>query len=138
MSWAAKYVGIPYGDQGRDRAGCDCWGLARLVYAAELRIDLPSYAGAYASAAEMEEVAGLIAAEQATFIRGEDPVGVFDLLLFRQGRHNSHIGIALDTRRMLHVARGDQAKIEDYTAPRWSSRLIGNFRHAAIPGEGAA
>ena len=41
MIWANAYVGLPWADLGRDRTGCDCWGLARLVYAEQLGIALP-------------------------------------------------------------------------------------------------
>jgi len=44
--WASTYVGIPYRFAGRDRAGCDCWGLVRLVLAerfARGEIDAETY-----------------------------------------------------------------------------------------------
>ena len=59
MIWANAYVGLPWADLGRDRTGCDCWGLARLVYAEQLGIALPSYSDAYPCAGEQAEVAAL-------------------------------------------------------------------------------
>ncbi|MFB2595108.1 hypothetical protein ACEYYB_09670 [Paracoccus sp. p4-l81] len=44
--------------------GCDCYGLARVVYQEELAITLPDYLGDYASADEHGEVAALIAGAQ--------------------------------------------------------------------------
>ena len=41
----SNFVGIPHADLGRDRAGCDCYGLLRLVYAEDLGIALPSFTG---------------------------------------------------------------------------------------------
>jgi hypothetical protein len=58
--WTRAYIGIPFTELGRSQYGCDCWGLARLVYAQELGIDLPSYVGGYASTEERAEIAGLI------------------------------------------------------------------------------
>src|SRR5690606_31436671 len=110
MSWANGYVGIPFRDRGRTRTGCDCWGLARLVYAGELRIGLPDYSGAYASVEERAEIAELLAAAEA---RGPwRPVAVlqpFDLLLYRRGQHRSHVGIAVGGGRMLHMDGEDRA-----------------------------
>jgi hypothetical protein len=42
--WAGEYVGIPFADPGRDRGGCDCWGLVRLILAEQAGLALPSLA----------------------------------------------------------------------------------------------
>lgn len=134
MSWANGYIGIPYCDLGRDRQGCDCWGLARLVYAEELGLHLLSYVGDYACAEEQAEVATLIDAEsgQSPWSRIAVPKP-FDLLLFRRGRFASHVGIMVSRTRMLHVAGDEQAKIEDVTSARWGKRRIAAFRHVGRP-----
>ena len=60
LHWSAAYVGLPWAEKGRDRAGLDCWGLVRLVYANALLIELPSYTEAYASVAERGEIGALM------------------------------------------------------------------------------
>lgn len=130
MSWASTYVGIPYADLGRTPSGCDCWGLARLVYAHELSIALPSYTGDYVSADEIRDIDALIRQEtaKATWLRTEQ-VQPFDLLLFRQHRYGSHVGIHIEGDRMLHLAEEEHAKVARYSDPRWNKRLVGAFRH---------
>ncbi|WP_386173125.1 C40 family peptidase [Sulfitobacter sp. R86518] len=132
MSWSNTYVGIPYQDLGRSVTGCDCWGLAKVVYQAELGLTLPDYRDGYVSAEEQAEVASLIGKETATSIWSlvEEPVA-FDILLFRHGRLESHVGIYVRPGVMLHMATEDQAKHEDYLSPRWHRRLAGIFRFAA-------
>jgi cell wall-associated NlpC family hydrolase len=130
MSWSCRYVGIPYADLGRSAAGCDCWGLVRLVYGRELGIALPAYAGSYACAEERREVDALVATEEASGPwRPVTEIRAFDLLLFRVGTYRSHVGLAIDTARMLHVEGEDQAKVASQRAPRWASRFAGAYRH---------
>ncbi|BBE74368.1 C40 family peptidase [Oharaeibacter diazotrophicus] len=135
LDWASRYVGLPFADHGRTAEGCDCWGLVRLVYEAELGIALPSFEGVYASA---EELAAIGAA-----VRGErDGAGFglvaaaapFDLALFRVRRFEAHVGVVVDPRRevMLHMVFGERAVIETWTAPAWRSRLVGFHRHEAV------
>lgn len=129
MSWASKYIGLRYADQGRDWSGVDCWGLARLVYAEELGIELPSYASAYVSAEEVAEVDAALSG--ATERRNWAPVQraqPFDVYEFRTGQFRSHIGIAAAPGRMLHVHAGGAALIEALV-PRWNRRLLGIHRH---------
>jgi cell wall-associated NlpC family hydrolase len=130
MIWANAYIGIPFADLGRDVWGCDCWGLARLVYKTELSISLPSYAGDYVSAQERAEIDNLINQPDANIPWSQVTVPQpFDLLLFRRGQMRSHVAIAVDTRRMLHMDGEEQARIADFTLPRWSSRFCGAFQH---------
>ncbi len=133
--WSSRYVGIPYSEFGSDAAGCNCWGLAVLVYAEELGILLPDYRGLYASLQEQREIAALVAGE-----RG-DPVWskardhrAFDLALFRQGRLETHVGILISDRAMLHITADEQAKIERIDTGIWRPRLAGIYRHAQTEG----
>jgi len=129
MSWSSKYVGLPYTDHGRDRDGVDCWGLARLVYAEELGITLPSYADAYASAEELLEVDAILrgASERKQWC-AVSQTQPFDLFEFRVGAHRSHVGIAVSTSLMLHVHSGSAALVERIW-PRWTERRTGIYRH---------
>jgi len=135
MSWSNDYVGIPFQDVGRTREGCDCWGLARLVYANELEIDLPSFADAYDSTSDQDRLSDLLANRTAHpwWRVLPEQRAPFDLLLFREGRHDTHIGIVIEPRTMLHMARGDHAKIEAPTSPVWSSRFVAAYRHVLSP-----
>ena len=137
MSWSNTYVGIPYEDLGRTVTGCDCWGLARLVYEAEMKIILPGYTQGYASAEEQAEVASLIGQETSTSVWGRvDQPKDYDLLLFRHGRHESHVGIYVDQGVMLHMATDDQSKHERFDQGRWKARLVGCFRHSNMRSKG--
>ncbi|MBR26588.1 MAG: phage tail protein [Rhodobacteraceae bacterium] len=132
MSWSDRYLGLPYADLGRTRAGCDCYGLVRLVYAEQLGIELPSYAGDYVGAAEQAEVSALLDREEAVgpWRPVEDAILPFDLLLFRRGRLRSHVGVAVAVNLMLHMDGEAQARIARLSEPRWRSRFAGAFRHA--------
>lgn len=42
--WVATYIGIPFIDYGRSHEGCDCWGLARMIWNERAGIVLPEHA----------------------------------------------------------------------------------------------
>lgn len=128
-----RFIGIAHLDGGRDRYGCDCWGLVRLVYAERLGIVLPSYAGDYATTHERAELTALIARGRvAGAWRAVDRAQAFDALVFRVGPHASHIALAVDVRHMLHVhARGASVIVPQADA-MWRNRLTGIYRHEAM------
>ena len=134
MSWSNDYVGTPFLDLGRSDEGCDCWGLASLVYARELKIALPCYSEAYASTTEDAEISELLKGRNASpwlSTKTASPARIcsFDLLLFRRGSADTHIGIAVNDRIMLHMALGDSAKVESHATGRWAARFVGAYRH---------
>ena len=63
--WAGQYVGIPFVDLGRDRGGCDCWGLVRLVIAERTGFVLPSLDTGYGSETNVAGVVGEVDAARA-------------------------------------------------------------------------
>lgn len=129
-SWTNRYVGIPFAPFGADRAGCNCWGLVVLVYAEQLGVTLPDYAGAYASPEEQAEVAALVGTERSNpvWARVFD-VRPFDVLLFRRGGLDTHVGLYVDRGLMLHVTADDCAKLEHFETGTWGHRLTGIYRH---------
>ncbi len=127
-----RYVGIAQRDHGREWTGCDCWGLACLVYADELGIELPSYTGIHPSDIERAEIDHVMDTEAAAKRWGEvEHSKRYDLLLFRMGPYRCHVAIAIDARRMLHV-HTISSKIVPQSDPAWAKRLIGIYRHEAL------
>lgn len=132
MSWSDRFIGLPYSEFGRGRAGCDCWGLACLIYREELGLTLPDYVGDYASADEHAEIAALVAGAATSPlwvpVKG---AAAFDIAVFRRGRLSTHIGIVIHDRLMIHMAGEDQAKVQTYADGPFKHRFVGHFRHAA-------
>lgn len=134
MHWSGDFIGIPFRLRGRDRSGCDCWGLVRLAFAAR-GIELPSYADGYVDLGERDEIAALIAGEARQSWRrlvAPDEAREWDVAVFRDGPLALHIGIVVEMGRMLHVVRDRESIIESYRDGRWLHRLTGIYRHASI------
>ena len=129
MSWSNRFIGIPYFEFGRQRSGCDCWGLACIIYREEFGIILPDYLG-YGSVDEHQEIAALI--EGATTSPHWEKVAAevepFDIAIFRRGVLSTHLGVVIRSGLMIHMDGEDCAKVADYRSGRWKNRFIGHYR----------
>lgn len=104
--WVERYIGLPFLDGGRTLAGCDCWGLVRLVYWRELGLDLPSYGDT--SALDLVRAAHAIGwgkdagPWQAVPASALQP---FDVVVMRYAgrRLTGHVGLATGRQTVLHV-----------------------------------
>lgn len=125
-----RYVGIPWAEQACGLAACNCWGLVRLIYRERRGIELPSYSDRIASAADAAEIDALIADLRPDW--DEIPAGAetaFDLVLLRRGRFISHVGMAIEPGRLIHVSSDHPARVERYRAALFRRRVDGFFRH---------
>lgn len=107
--WWAEYIGIPFKDGGRDALGCDCWGLVRLVYAEQLGIDLPLVDG-YTHVKDGPGIQAMLDQWLPQWALTDEP-GEWDVPLFRMAGI-AHVGVMIDSTRMLHVMHGRDACIE--------------------------
>jgi cell wall-associated NlpC family hydrolase len=107
-----SYVGIPFRDGGRDREGCDCWGLLRLIYRDFLGVELPSYGEI--SAADLAAVSRRIDAgkdgERWQAVMSPRPLDAVVMRL-HGARRIGHVGVAVDGRRLIHIEKGTDAVV---------------------------
>lgn len=131
--WAKNYVGIPFKENGRDRDGCDCWGLLTMIWQQEFGKPLPEYTGhrwkPHGSAKEIgPDVSDYVS--QFTLIKPEQAV-MGDGVLIRMRGHPLHVGLVLEPGWMIHSHEEADSCIEDYRRPTWERRILGFYRYRA-------
>jgi cell wall-associated NlpC family hydrolase len=122
-----QYVGIPWRDGGRTRAGVDCWGLFRLVYAEVLGIELPSHSEDYTTALDRIVIRRLISEGIDRWRKVDIPETGDGALLNLANR--VHIGVVIGGGYMLHIEKGAGAVIENYNSIRMQKMLEGFYRY---------
>lgn len=127
-SWVAQYIGIPFVSKGRTAAGCDCWGLVRLVLAEQFGVLVPSYDETYTDANKPT------AAHAVGTLRGIDFVELpyaepGAAVVLRVKGLPWHVGIMVSQYCFLHVMRGIESVWERLDDLRWRNRVMGFHRY---------
>jgi cell wall-associated NlpC family hydrolase len=130
----SPYVGIPFLDRGRDRAGVDCWGLLRLVFGELAGVELPSYSEDYRTTADDAANADLIAGRAAPWSEVDEQfVRPLDGVLMTRAGIECHVGLVVRRGLVLHVGLGlTFSRIERYHAMRLRRRTSRFLRHEAL------
>lgn len=123
-----KYVGIPYAEKGRDITGLDCYGLVRLIYKNEYKIDLPSFSAEY-TADDNNRIQDLIAQYKEGWESVDTP-SAGDIVLFRIMGVESHVGLVISPTHFIHVRENQDSAIESLSAHKWSKRIVGFFKYS--------
>lgn len=126
--WVADYIGIPYLERGRDRAGCDCWGLVRLVLEQQFQVSLPSLAGDYEAvddALTQRLIDSTSAAVSAKPVTAPEPG---DIAVLRVEGIPAHVGIVVGGGNLLHVRRGTESHVSRLASSVIAARLEGFYR----------
>jgi cell wall-associated NlpC family hydrolase len=136
-----NYAKIPYRNGGRDRSGCDCWGLLRLVYLEEWGITLPSYADDYQSAEDLRAVARTLNDRLADGWRplrqDEQPLPGDGVVFAPDIKHSTHVGVVvgriLGDLSFLHVRHdGATSSVESMSRPEWRAFCRGIYRNLEL------
>jgi cell wall-associated NlpC family hydrolase len=127
MSWVNTYVGMPYANHGRDQYGLDCWGLVQLVYAQELKIELPGFDDTYEDAEDPGDVMERCWSVWAPV----DEFAEFDALVFCPEIPSlpTHVGLYLGGDRFVHCF-GKSVRVSYVTHPMWRKPVLhGGYRY---------
>lgn len=130
-AWCADYVGIPFLEHGRDRNGCDCWGLVRLVLAERFGIFMPSYADAYRSTKDARTIAATLAEQRSAWRRVSGPhFREGDVALLEIDGLAMHVGLIVGWPWILHVQGGIDSACDRLDRPHWANGWA-QGRHSA-------
>lgn len=141
--WAAEYLGIPFRDRGLTRAGCDCWGLYRMIVLERAGVALPEYPDIPAGAS-LEKLETILAAAggadwNQVAVGAERPLDCVlmkGLIVHGGAKHVAeiHIGCVVAPGTLIHIERGCEVTLADYrNHPRVKRRVVGFFRHVGMP-----
>ena len=128
--WVADYIGIPFKTHGRSRAGCDCWGLVRLVLEEQYGKRLPCYGDMYENTKAGAQIARVVAEEKRFWTEipaGKEKCG--DVVVLRAMGHPMHVGVVIAGGKMLHVIEGANSIFETYRGRHWQNRVEGFHRY---------
>lgn len=99
-----NFIGIPFKDGGRDRAGVDCWGLVMLYYHQQLGIELPEFR---VSCFETEVIWGMVESARPAWVRLREPdMHCVVAVRLDQARHPgvvNHAGVYVGGGYFLHA-----------------------------------
>ena len=141
--WAGDYVGIRFVDLGRDRDGCDCWGLVRLILAERAGLAVPCWATAYESEANRKRVLGLAEDQKSDgpWRRIEPPAErMFDVVELTQPVATCngwrflaiHAGLVVTPGWLIHVEHATAALLVDYRRLPMRNRVVAFWRHREL------
>jgi len=132
VKWVEKYLSIPFRDGGRSKRGVDCWGLVRLVYSQELKIELAEHADIPAK--NLIAVARAISTEkdgEEWFPVAREDLKEFDIVVMTQygGKTAAHVGIYVSPGKVLHSETGCNTVLIDTTHVTVRERIKWLRRH---------
>jgi cell wall-associated NlpC family hydrolase len=123
-----KFIGIPFVNHGRDLNGCDCYGLARLVWQELTGNELPDYV---ISCMDTLGISNQINKDIVQWERvvGEPPVPSLMLIKFDFDHPDwcNHIGVYVGNGMFIHTRKEANSCKERIDSLHWKSRIEGFY-----------
>jgi cell wall-associated NlpC family hydrolase len=123
-------IGVPFVDGGRDKNGCDCYGLARMVFK-RCGIVLPDYR---ICCDDTHLINGQIATQRQRWIRCEPPnlpVPCLVVIRFNHPTLCNHTGVYIGEGRFIHTRKKIGVNIDFVDGLLWKRKIEGFY----VPGE---
>lgn len=149
-AWADGYVGLPWRNKGRERAGLDCWGLYRLAKHERFGVLHPVYKDVVWTPRDSRQEQAEANRGLAAFMNGErlkgwstvweaadaladEPLGggraaAGDLVWIRALGATVHIGMVVAPGWMLHIEEGIDSVCVPYDGSDFAARVTGFYR----------
>lgn len=128
---ADRFLTIPFRSRGRSYDGADCWGLVWLYHRDVMGIALTDWADVPARA--LRRISGLIAEHKRAWpvvIEPRDGDVVVMRALSASGTiEDTHVGVVVDRRYVLHTEERTGARLERLSAPHVAARIMEIRRH---------
>ena len=131
MSNFKDFIGIPYKNLGREKSGCDCYGIVKLIFKEKRDILLPDFTELLYDKDWYKEHNHILDNIWDSWVEVVYPYQVYDLLLFYSFELKSvvnHLGLVIDDDKFLHISSKYSSKVDklnDY----WKSRLYKALRY---------
>lgn len=123
------YIGLRFLDGGRDSSGVDCWGLVKLVYREQLRIELPDFD---IRSNDSQAIADQVSLQLPRWDKLERPEpGAVVAIRLDQARHPrivTHVGLCVDGGYFLHALERTGTVLTRVTHPYWRGLVEGFYR----------
>ncbi len=107
LSQYVTWEGVPYRNGGQSRRGIDCSAFVQITYQQKFGLKLPR------TTEQQANLGGLIT---------NSGLRPGDLIFFKTGWNNRHIGIYLEKYRFIHVSTTAGVTISKMTDPYWYER----------------
>ena len=123
----SQFVGIPFVDGGRDMSGCDCWGLAMLVFKA-YGADIPDY---QISCHLSDKINDKIAVESTTtWMEIKEPVEPCLVVLAMDARlptFCNHLGVYVGNGKFIHAILKQHAVVSRLSDVVYKDKIKGFY-----------
>jgi cell wall-associated NlpC family hydrolase len=126
-----RILKMPFKEHGRDYSGGDCWSPVYLAYRDVLGIELPSFIDDYVNAGDTKAsrrvIHDIILSQKRNWESVDKPQAL-DVVLFRFGDTETHLGLMVDKSRFIHCEKKINTVIERIDSAKWKNRIEGIYR----------
>lgn len=126
-----KALPVKFKDKGRDYSGWDCGGIPYRAYKDILNIELPSYVDDYVNAGDTKAsrrvIRDILLRQKQNWDKVDNPQPL-DVVLFRFGDTETHLGLMIDKIRFIHCEKHINTVIERIDSMKWKKRIEGVYR----------